>query len=155
MGKQLTGATKSSGDNPLSKAMTPKTKGKLFVIEPFDVETGIVTDNGTTDATRANIWVVKSADGTKYDEYLDTLVFPRVIQGQLRNYRNSGVIFGRLTQGENKKGNPPWVLADPTPADTAAATAFWSAKSLSAASSKADEPEAGFDGDEGDDGESF
>jgi hypothetical protein len=151
MGKQLTGAAPASGDNPLSKANTPETKGKLFVIEPFDVESGIVTDNGTTDATRANIWVVRSKDGTKYDEYLDTLVFPRVIQGQLRAARNKSVVFGRLTQGEAKPGkNAPWVLADPTPADTAAASAFWSARSLAGASSDT----SGDDTDEfADDGE--
>jgi hypothetical protein len=153
MSKQLTGATASSGDNPLSKANTPETKGKLFVIEPFDVEKDIKTDNGVTEATRANIWVVRSKDGTKYDEYLDTLVFPRVIQGQLRKARNSGVVFGRLTQGENKKGNPPWVLADPTPADTAAATAFWSAHSLAGASSAAESDTE--DDFAEDDGESF
>jgi hypothetical protein len=152
MGKQLTGATATT-DNPLSKAMTPTTKGKLFVIEPFDVEKDIVTDNGVTEATRANIWVVRAADGSKYDEYLDTMVFPRVIQGQLRAARNKSVVFGRLTQGEAKPGkNAPWVLADPTPEDTAAASAFWSARSLSAAAAAP----AGDDSDEfADDGESF
>lgn len=146
MGKQLTGATASSSGIDMEE-----NKGRLFVIEPLEVEKGIETTNGVADATRVNAWVVRSKDGLKYDEYEDTLIFQRVLQGQLRKAMGKSVVFGRLTQGEAKKGkNPPWVLADPTEADTAAATAFWAAHSLSGSTSS----DAGFDGAD-DDGDSF
>jgi hypothetical protein len=150
MGKQLTGATASSSGIDMDE-----NKGRLFVIEPLEVEKGIETTNGVADATRCNAWVVRSKDGTKYDEYEDTLIFQKVLQGQLRKAMGKSVIFGRLTQGTPKPGkNAPWVLADPTPDDTKAATAFWSAHSL-AGSTSSDEggDEAGFDGD--DDGDGF
>jgi hypothetical protein len=147
MSKQLTGATASSSGIDMEE-----NKGKLFVIEPFEVEKGVETTHGTADATRCNVWVIRSKDGSKYDEYEDTLIFQKVLQGQLRKHLGKSVIFGRLAQGEAKPGkNKPWVLSDPTPSDTEVASKFWSAHSLAGAASSGasdDEFEADDDGDD-------
>lgn len=124
-------------------------EGKLLVIEPLEVEKDIETTHGTADATRANVYVVLSKDGSKFEEHEDILLFQRVLQGQLRKAIGKTVVFGRLVKGEKKAGkNPPWVLADPTPADTSAASAFWTSRSLAGASSASDSAEFGGDDDD-------
>lgn len=148
MGKQLTAAAPAS-----SGVQWEDFEGKLLVIEPLEVEKGITTIHsktpGDTDATRCNVYVVLSKDGSKSEEFEDTLIFPKVLQGQLRKSVGTGVVFGRLVKGEKKPGkNPPWTLADPTPGDTKAASAFWASRSLSAASSGADDEEETYDDDE-------
>lgn len=147
MGKQLVGAAPASTGIPWEDY-----EGKLFVIEPLEVERGITTVHsktpGDTDATRANVFVVLNKDGSKHEDFEDTLIFPKVVQGQLRKVVGTGVVFGRLVKGEKKPGkNPPWTLADPTPADTKAASAFWASRSLSSASA-ADDDEDEYDDDE-------
>lgn len=132
MGKQLTAAAPAS-----SGIQWEEYENKLLLIEPLEVEKGITTVHsktpGDTDATRANVFVVLSKDGSKHEDMEDVLVFPKVLQGQLRKVVGTGVVFGRLVKGEKKPGkNPPWTLADPTPADTKAASAFWASRSLSA-----------------------
>lgn len=158
MGKQLTGAT-AGGDSPLQKANIDGYKGKLFVIEPLAKEEHIVTDfDADATAVRANIWVVRSKDGTKFETFEDVLIFQRVLQGQLRKAMGTSVVFGRLGQKPPSKPShsPAWILADPTPSDTEAASAFWSARSLSAASTaKSDEGSGDDDGFADDDGDSF
>lgn len=145
MGKQLTAAA------PAATGITwEEFENKLLVIEPLEVEKGITTVHsktpGDTDATRANVWVITSKDGSKFETFEDTLVFPKVLQGQLRKVVGKGLIFGRLVKGEKKPGkNPPWTLADPTPADSKAASAFWASQSLSSASDVEDEYEDEYD----------
>lgn len=152
MGKQLVGAA------PAASGITwEEFEGKLLVIEPLEVEKGITTIHsktpGDTDATRANVYVILSKDGSKSEDFEDTLVFPKVLQGQLRKAVGTGVVFGRLVKGEKKPGkNAPWTLADPTAADSKAASAFWASKSLSSASAGADDED---DFDSEDDGDAF
>lgn len=96
-------------------------KAVLLIIEPHALETGIITSFGDKDAVRATIRVV---DGTDAGEvYEDSLVFPKALIGQLKSSIGKKVL-GRLTQGVAKPGQkPPWLLADPTPADIVAAKA--------------------------------
>jgi len=152
MAKTLAGAASPTTDSPLAGDNIQGYLGKLFVIEPLEVEKGLTTVNskneGDTTATRANVWVLRSGDGKKFEEFEDILIFQRVLQGQLRKHVGKGVTYGRLAQGEKKPGkNAPWILAEPTEKDTAAATAFWNSRSLAPATSKSDEPE--------DDGDAF
>ena len=152
MGKQIVSAA------PGSVGITWEDfEGKLFVIEPLEVEKGLTTVHskapGDTDAVRANVWVVLSKDGSKFETFEDTLIFPRALQGQVRRQIGS-IVVGRLGKGEKKPGkNPPWVLAEATPADLKAASAFWSAHSLSSASAGADDDFSGDDA--GDDEDAF
>lgn len=112
-------------------------KGKLFVVEPLEVEKDVKTVHGDSDAVRANVYVLLGKD--KQEEYEDTLIFPRVLQSQTRKNVGS-IVVGRLEQGEAKKGqNPPWVFAEATAADLKKAADFWSKKALSSGSTDEDD----------------
>lgn len=89
--------------------------GALLLIEVISIETGIQTSFGSNDAVRADVHVL---DGPKAGErFLDTLIFPKVLQGQLKRSVGQKVL-GRLGQGQAKPGqSPPWLLAEATPQD--------------------------------------
>jgi hypothetical protein len=96
--------------------------GALLIVEPLSVEGDIQTTFGPKDAVRANITVVDGEHAG--DVHNDTLIFPRVLIGQLRSNIGEQVL-GRLGQGNAKPGQkPPWRLDDPTPADLAAAEKY-------------------------------
>ena len=89
--------------------------GCLLLIDVLSIETGIKTSFGDADAVRANVAVLDGMQaGT---EYADTLVFPKVLQGQLKS-RVGQKVLGRLGQGAQKPGqSPPWMLFEATEAD--------------------------------------
>ena len=108
-------------------------KGSLLLITPHSVEEGIKTAYGESDAIRADVVIL---DGDQAgEEYADTLIFPRVLQSQVRS-RIGSKVLGRLGQG-NAKGNqdPPWLLAEATEADIAVGKAH-----LAGALAGADQP---------------
>lgn len=96
--------------------------GRLLLIEPLSQEHGISTVHGEKDAIRANVTVL---DGDTPDEkFEDTLVFPLVLQGQLRP-RIGQKVLGRLGKGVGKPGQkPPWKLAEATEAEIQVGTAY-------------------------------
>lgn len=96
-------------------------KGSLLLFDVHSVETGIKTTFGETDAVRADVTVL---DGDAAgDTYNDTLVFPKVLQSQLRPNVEKKVL-GRLGQGTAKPGqSAPWMLNDATDTDKATARA--------------------------------
>jgi hypothetical protein len=91
--------------------------GRLLLITPLAQEKEINTDYGPKDAVRANVVVLDGDDAP--EEYRDALIFPNVLQQQVRaNIGTSRANLGRLGQGNQKKGQkPPWKLSDPTDAD--------------------------------------
>lgn len=95
--------------------------GRLLLIKAHSVETDIKTSFGDTDAVRADVTVLDGPDSP--EEYRDTLIFPRVLQGQVRSNAGTGRMnLGRLGQGNKKPGqSAPWLLGDPTDADKAIA----------------------------------
>jgi hypothetical protein len=100
--------------------------GRLFLITALSMEKDIVTVIGTKDAIRGDAVVL---DGPGAPEvHKDILIFPRVLQGQIRaNIGTGRANLGRLGQGEKKPGqNAPWKLADPTESDKATARAYLS-----------------------------
>lgn len=122
--------------------------GKLFVVEPLEVEKGIKTVHGESDAVRANVYVLLGKNKT--EEFEDTLIFPRVLQSQTRRQIGS-VVVGRLEQGEAKRGqNPPWVFAEANAQDLKRAGEFWASRSLSSATDDGDDYD-----DAEDDGDAF
>lgn len=138
MAKQVVGATQSVGID------WKEWLGKLFVVEPLEVEKNVSTVHGESDAVRANVYILLGKG--KVEEMEDTLIFPKVLQSQTRR-KIGAYVVGRLEQGEAKRGqNPPWQFAAPTDTDIKKATAFIATQSVSGA----DEP----DEDE-DDGEGF
>ena len=99
--------------------------GALLLIEVHAHEQNIPTVHGDSSAIRADVAVL---DGTgKGNTYEDTLLFPKVLQSQLK--RAVGLkVLGRLGQGTAKPGqSPPWVLSDPNEADQAAGMAYLAA----------------------------
>jgi hypothetical protein len=83
-------------------------KGRLLVVEPLGVEIGIKTAYGENDAVRANVYVITGPDTS--EDHEDTLVFPKVLQSQLKGKVGSKVT-GRLAQGQAKPGqSAPWLI---------------------------------------------
>lgn len=153
MGKQIKTAVQG-GD--YEKCFVKDNLGKLFVIEPLEVIPTMTTTQGeATNVVQANIWVLlgkdKASGEFKVHEYPEALIFPVAIKSQTRKEIGS-VVVGRLAQGENKKGNPPWLLSEATAADLARAGEFWTQHSLRSAASAEDSGAAdeGFDGDDSD-----
>lgn len=105
-------------------------EGRLLLITPTSAEKDVQTTLGTKDAIRAD--VVALGEGPHQTEEIpDVLVFPRVLQGQLRAYVGTGkAALGRLGKGVAKPGqNAPWQLATPTDADRQTARAYMTGKS--------------------------
>lgn len=98
--------------------------GALLLITPLAVEEGIKTVHGDSSAVRANVIAL---DGEKKgEEFNDTLIFPKVLQGQLRS-RVGQKVLGRLGQGNAKAGqSPPWLLAEATEDDKKVGLAYLS-----------------------------
>lgn len=104
-------------------------KGSLLIVEVLSLEEHVPTVHTQagekSPAVRANVSVI---DGPREgDEYVDVLIFPKVLQSQLKTNVGKKVL-GRLGQGLPKPGkNAAWELAAATPQDIAAAQA-WSAQ---------------------------
>ena len=97
-------------------------KGRLLLIEPHGVETGVQTALGPKDAVRADVTVL-DGDGAPI-EFRDALIFPKLLMSQTRSLVGKKVL-GRLGQGQAKPGqSAPWRIDDPSEADVAAATAY-------------------------------
>lgn len=101
-------------------------QGRLLMIEVIEVIDHVPTvhtqPGEKSPAIRANITLI---DGLLVGKVArDALVFPKVLQGQLR--RSVGrKVLGRLGQGTPTPGkSAAWELAEATPADVAAAQAF-------------------------------
>jgi hypothetical protein len=98
--------------------------GKLLIVEPLGVEDGIQTVHGSSSAVRANVYALTGPDTA--DEYPDTLVFPKVLQGQLKNQVGKKVV-GRLGQGQAKPGqSAPWLINEATAEELEKAKAYLS-----------------------------
>jgi hypothetical protein len=103
--------------------------GRLLLIQPHSNEE-VDTVHGRSKAVRADI-VVLDGPGAP-EEYIDTLIFPKVVSGQVRTNVGTGRRnLGRLGQGNKKPGqSAPWILADPTDADKAIARQYLSAQTV-------------------------
>lgn len=105
--------------------------GKLLIIEPLAVESGIQTVHGASDAVRANVYVLTGPDTA--EEFNDTLIFPKLLQGQTRGQIGKKVV-GRLGQGMKKPGqNAPWVIEEATAEDIEKAKAYLANKGVTGA----------------------
>lgn len=106
-------------DGPGSSALVEweKLEGRLLLVKPLEIEKGINTEYGENDAIRADIVVLDGPDAPEKID--DALVFPRVVQGQIRRNVGTGRFnLGRLGRGEKRPGkSAPWTLLDPTDAD--------------------------------------
>jgi hypothetical protein len=96
--------------------------GALLMINVRGVESGIQTIHGVANAVRVDVDVIDGPGAGQHHD--DVLLFPRVLQGQLRGHVG-GKVIGRLGVGEAKPGkNAPWLLAPATAADVALGRQF-------------------------------
>ncbi len=102
----------------------------LLLIKVNGVRVGIDTAHGVSDAVEADVHVLDGAgEGTVYE---NTLVFPKVLQNQLKPSVGD-LVLGRLGQGQAKRGqSAPWSLSTATEADKAKGRDYYQSK-LSAA----------------------
>jgi hypothetical protein len=115
-----------------------QTLGKLLIIEPQSHEVGIETVHGLGDAIKADVHVL-TGPGTAED-YAQVLIFPRVLQSQLKGQIGKKVV-GRLAKGVAKPGkSAPWIL-DAATADDLSKASLWLASRNGAALASA--PAAG------------
>lgn len=97
--------------------------GSLLLITVNGIEENIPTAYGPTSAVRADVVVLDGA--SKGETIDDTLIFPRVLQSQLKAHAGKSKVLGRLGQGTAKPGqSAPWILSEATDADKQAATAY-------------------------------
>ena len=83
--------------------------GALLLFKVTGQEVGIKTVHGDSNAIRADVTVLDGAH--EGEEFTDTLVFPKVLQSQLKP-RIGQMVLGRLGQGHKKPGqSAPWTLA--------------------------------------------
>lgn len=96
--------------------------GSLLLIKVHSQEHGIKTVHGDSSAVRADVIIL---DGAKANEvYADTLIFPKVLQSQIKG-NVGGMVLGRLGRGHAKPSqSPPWTLAEATDADKAVGRAY-------------------------------
>jgi len=97
-------------------------KGDLLLIEPLSVETGIQTTFGPADAVRADVTIIDGNDAGEI--HSDVLVFPKVLQSQIRSQIGQKVL-GRLGSGTAKPGqSAPHLLLEASADDIAKAEAW-------------------------------
>jgi len=100
-------------------------KGALLLIKVHAVEADVPTafskPGQANPAVRADVTVLDG--GSAGEMYEDALIFPKVLQGQLKS-RVGQLVLGRLGQGQAKPGqSAPWKLDPATAADEQAADA--------------------------------
>lgn len=105
--------------NPDDKFTPSESLGALLLFFPTQIQTQVKTAHGEADAVAAK--VVRLNDGRVWE---NALIFPQALVTQLRGAVPDGMVLGTLSQGENKKGNPPWLLMPFTAQDEALADAW-------------------------------
>lgn len=92
-------------------------QGRLLLIKPTSVESGVETTFGTKEAVKADVTELDGPDANT--THSEVLIFPRVLIGQTKSKAGTGkYVLGRLGHGAAKPGQqPPHQLGDPTDAD--------------------------------------
>lgn len=99
-------------------------EGALLMLTPTGAQDAVNTAYGTTSAVEADVVIL---DGPNQGEQIEgALIFPKVLQSQLKKYIGTGQIaLGRLGKGQAKPGqSAPWMLQDFTEGDAKLAQDF-------------------------------
>lgn len=125
-------------------------EGRLLVITPLEFEPNAPAfdDGETGPRVTADIAILDGPIPLQYGGSIQkrrphTMEFrqlPALVRGvwiqektlvfQIKGRIGLGVVVGRLGKGQATKGNPPWVLFDPTPGDIEQAKAWLAAKAV-------------------------
>lgn len=105
-------------------------EGRLLLITPHEYLPEVSTSLGVKSAVRADV-VVLDGPGAP-EEIPDTLIFPRVLQGQVKGNAGTGRMnLGRLGKGVAKPGqSAPWQLGQPTDTDKDLARQYLASKNV-------------------------
>lgn len=103
-------------------------EGRLLLVTPHEKDVTVNTSYGESTAVRADLVILDGPDSP--DEITDTLIFPKVLQGQVKSNAGTGRSnLGRLGKGQAKPGqSAPWMLGEPTDADKDVARAYLNSK---------------------------
>lgn len=104
---------------PGERFVAAENKGALLLFFPTKFQAQLKTAHGEGDAVAAT--VVRLNDGKVFE---NSLIFPIALVDQLKGAVPDGIVLGTLDQGENKKGNPPWLLRPFTAEEEAQAQAW-------------------------------
>lgn len=107
---------------PGDKFAPAENNGALLLFFPTAFQEKVRTAHGEQDAVYARI--VRLNDGNVWD---NAMVFSTALVTQLKGAVPDGIVLGTLGQGENTKGNPPWLLRPHTEAEVAQAEAWMAA----------------------------
>lgn len=91
--------------NPEDKFVAAEHNGQLLLFFPTRFHDQVKTSNGETDAVSAKIVNLNTGRILQ-----DSMIFGSALVPQLKAAVPDGMVLGILGQGENKKGNPPWLL---------------------------------------------
>jgi hypothetical protein len=125
-------------------------EGRLVVINPleYDPNAPAFDEGETTGRVTADIAILDGAVPLQYGGSIqkkrphpvEFRQLPALVRGiwiqeksmvhQIKSRIGLGVVVGRIGRGQATKGNAPWVLFDPTPADMEQAKAWLSAKAV-------------------------
>ena len=99
-------------------------EGRLVLIWPKE-EKPFEYDGETKNVIEAKVVVLDAPGGTPI-EYGNTVIFPKVMQGQVcGNIGKNRPNLGRVGKGEAKpRQSPPWILIDPNEEDQKIAVRF-------------------------------
>ena len=100
--------------NPDDKFVAAEHNGSLLLFFPTQFQSQVKTAHGESDAVATRI--VNLNTGRVID---NALIFATALVTQLKAAVPDGMVLGRLGQGQNTKGNPPWLLQPHTEADVA------------------------------------
>lgn len=96
-------------------------QGALLLIYPKNFVAEAVTKVNTTAQADADVIVVDRVDATGQPQvFHNARLFGNLAKSVSRDI--GGAVLGRLGQGPNTKGNPPWILTPFSDQDLAAAT---------------------------------
>jgi hypothetical protein len=102
--------------------------GALLLITPTGYREGVETTYGIKDAVSADVVIIDEQNVSNSEAITDALLFGGVLIGQTKSKIGKGLVLGRLGQKPTTKGNPAWVLADPTDAEKDVARAYLASK---------------------------
>lgn len=108
--------------SPGDKFTAAEHNDALLLFFPTELKRAIPTAHGESDAV--SVRVVNLDTGQVID---NGLIFATALVAQLKAAVPDGMVLGRLGQGVNSKGNPPWLLSPHTSEEVARAEAWLAA----------------------------